>query len=104
MAAKSKPCPNKDNFVQQSNRIMVIQVGFYSGNVDTIIKLLYKCVRPGFRIVPQFSTRIDIPEIKTESSFHSGVNMSKTNCKIIESFYIYKNTQLKKQNTQMSIS
>ena len=32
----------------------------------------------------QFSKRIDIPEIETESSFHSGVNMSKTNCKIME--------------------
>ena len=51
MAAKSKRGLNKANFVQQSNRIAVIQVGLCSGNVDTIIKLLYKCVRPGFRIV-----------------------------------------------------
>ena len=47
-------------------------------------------------LYPQFSTRIDIPEIETESSFHSGVNVSKTNCKIMESFNIYENTQLKK--------
>ena len=44
----------------------------------------------------QFSTRIDIPEIETKSSFHSGVNVSKTNCKIMESFNIYENTHLKK--------
>ena len=47
-------------------------------------------------LYPQFSTRIDILEIETESSFHSGVNLSKTNCTIMESFNIYKNTQLKK--------
>ena len=45
---------------------------------------------------PQFLTRIDIPEIETESSFHSGENVSKTNCKIMESFNIYEITQLKK--------
>ena len=27
-------------------------------------------------LYPHFSTRIDIPEIETESSFHSGVNVS----------------------------
>ena len=49
-------------------------------------------------LYPQFSTRIDIPEIKnkTESSFHSGVNVSKTKCNIMESFNIYESTQLKK--------
>ena len=47
-------------------------------------------------LYPQFSSRIDIPEIETESSFHSGVNVSKTYCKIMESFSIYENTQLKK--------
>ena len=51
MAAKWKRKRNKANFVQQSNIIMVIEVGLRSGIVDTIIKLLYKCVRPGFRIV-----------------------------------------------------
>ena len=45
---------------------------------------------------PQFSTSMDILEIETESSFHSGVNVSKTNCKIMENFNIYENTQLKK--------
>ena len=55
-------------------------------------------------LYPQFSTRIDIPEIETESSIHSWANVSKINCKIMESFNIYKNTQLKKQNTQISIS
>ena len=43
-------------------------------------------------LYPQFSTRVDIPEIETESSFHWGVNVSKTN----ESFNIYENTQLKR--------
>ena len=47
-------------------------------------------------LYPQFSPRIDILEVETESSFHSGVNPSKTNCKIMESFKIYENTQLKK--------
>ena len=48
-------------------------------------------------LYPQFLTRIDIPEIETESSFHLGVNVSKTNCKkIMESSNIYENTQLKK--------
>ena len=51
-----------------------------------------------------FSMRIDIPEIESEDSFHSVVNVSKTNCKIMESFNIYKNTQLKKANMQISIS
>ena len=41
-------------------------------------------------LYPQFSMRIDIPEIKTESSFHSGVNVSKTNNKIMERFNIYR--------------
>ena len=45
---------------------------------------------------PQFSTRIDITEIETESSFHSGVNVSKTNCKVMDSFNIYVKNQLKK--------
>ena len=45
-------------------------------------------------LYPQFSTRIDIPEI--ESSFHSDVTVSKTNCKIMECFNTYENTQLKK--------
>ena len=40
--------------------------------------------------------RVDILEIETESCFHSGVNVSKTNCKTMESFNIYENTQLKK--------
>ena len=44
-------------------------------------------------LYPQFSTKIEIPEIETESSFHSGVNVSKTSCKIMESFNIYENTQ-----------
>ena len=52
-------------------------------------------------LYPQFSTRIDIHEIETESSFHSGVNVSKTNCKIMESFNIYENTQLKKANKHL---
>ena len=47
-------------------------------------------------LYPQFSTRIDIPEIETESSFHLGVNVSKSNCRIMESFNIYENTQLTK--------
>ena len=47
-------------------------------------------------LYPQFSTRIDIHEIETESSFHLGVNVSITNCKIMESFNIYENTQLKR--------
>ena len=47
-------------------------------------------------LYPQFSTRIDIPEFKTEGSFHSAVNVSQTNCKIMESLNIYQNTQLKK--------
>ena len=34
-------------------------------------------------LYPQFSTRIDSTEIETESSFHLGVNVSKTNCKIM---------------------
>ena len=51
MAAKTKRGRNKANFEQQSNRITVILVGLLSGNVDTVIKLLYKCVRPGFRII-----------------------------------------------------
>ena len=41
-------------------------------------------------LYPQFSMRIDIPEIETESSFHLGVNVSKTNCNIMESFNITK--------------
>ena len=41
-------------------------------------------------LYPHFSSRIDIPEIETES------RLSKTNWKIMESFNIYKNTQLKK--------
>ena len=45
---------------------------------------------------PQFSTRIDIFEIKTESCFYSGAKVSKTNCKTMESFNIDENTQLKK--------
>ena len=48
------------------------------------------------KLYPQFSTRIGISKIETECSFCSGVNMSKTNCTIIESFNIYDNTQLKK--------
>ena len=87
MAAKSKWGRIKADFVQQSNRITVIEVGLCSGNIDTVIKLLYKCVR----LYPQFSTRIDIPEIETESSFHS-----RRECLIMESFNIYENTQLKK--------
>ena len=56
-------------------------------------------------LYPQFSTRIVILEIETESSFHSGVNVSKRNCKIMESFNIYENTQSKKkQKTQIRIS
>ena len=47
-------------------------------------------------LYPQFTTRIDIPETETESSFHSGVTVSKTNCKIMECFNTYENTQLKK--------
>ena len=47
-------------------------------------------------LYPQFSMKIDIPEIKTESSLHWGVNMSKTNFTIMESFNINENTQLKK--------
>ena len=47
-------------------------------------------------LYPQISKRIAIPEMETESSFHSGMNVSKTNCKIMESFKIYENTQLKK--------
>ena len=45
---------------------------------------------------PQFSTRIDILEVETESSFHWGVNATKTNCKIMKKSNIYENTQLKK--------
>ena len=51
IAAKSKRGRKKANWVQQSNRITVIKVGLCSGIVDTIIDLLFKCVRPGFRIV-----------------------------------------------------
>ena len=47
-------------------------------------------------LYPLFSMRIDIPEFETERSFHSGVKVSKTNCKITESFNIYENTQFKK--------
>ena len=54
------------------------------------------CQRSGSRIVSSILTRIDIPEIETESTLHSGVKVSKTNCKIMESFNIYENTQLKK--------
>ena len=54
MVAKSMRVQNKANFVQQSNRIAVISVGLSSGNVDTVIKPFYKCVRPGFRIVSSF--------------------------------------------------
>ena len=35
-----------------------------------------------------------IDKMETESSFHSGVNVS--NCKIMDSFNIYENTHLKK--------
>ena len=42
-------------------------------------------------LYPQFSTRIDIPEIETERSFHSGVNVSNHG-----NFNIYDNIQLKK--------
>ena len=65
-----------------------------------MLKLLLNCFigvsDPDSELYLQFSTRIDIPEIETESSFHSGVNVSKTNCKIMESFNIEENTQLKK--------
>ena len=47
-------------------------------------------------LYPQFSMRIDILEMETVSSFLSGVNPSKTNCKTMESFNIYENNQLKK--------
>ena len=51
MAAKSKGGQKKANFVQQRNIIAVLEVGICSGNVDTVIKLLYKCGRPAFRLV-----------------------------------------------------
>ena len=45
---------------------------------------------------PKFSKRIDNLEIETESRFHLGGNVSKTNYKIMESFSSYENTKLKK--------
>ena len=51
----------------------------------------------------QFSTRIDIPEIETESSFHLGVKVSKTNCKFMEILTSTKIPNQKKQNMQISI-
>ena len=40
----------------------------------------------------QFSTRLDILQIKTESSLHSGVNVSETN----ENFNIYEKYSIEK--------
>ena len=55
-------------------------------------------------LYPQFLTRIDIPEIETESSFHLGVNVSKPNCKFMEILTSKKIPNWKKQNMQISIS
>ena len=46
-------------------------------------------------LYPQFSMRIDIPEIELKVASIRGVNVSKTKCKIMESFNIFENAQLK---------
>ena len=77
---------------------MVTKVCLRSGIVDTanLMNWFISVSDQDSESYPQFSTRIDIFEMETESGFHSGVNVSKTNCKTMESFNIYENTQLKK--------
>ena len=97
MAAKSKRVRNKADFVQQSNRITVIYIKLVF--VQVILIPLLNCFisvsDQDSELYPQFSTRIDIPEIETESGFHSGSWKVLTSTKI---------PNWKKQNTQISIS
>ena len=54
-------------------------------------------------MVSSIFNEIDIFEIKTESSLHSGVNVSEKTCKILE-ITLQKYPIEKKQNTQISNS
>ena len=63
--------------------------------VEIVKELIYKCVRPRFKVVYEINTF----EIETESSFHSAVNASG---KIVKSWKVLKFT--KDQNTQIKIS
>ena len=80
--------------MQQSNRITLLKLVFFQ--VMLIPYCFISVSDQDSELYPQLSTRIDITEIETESSFHSGVNVSKTNSKSMDSLNIYKNTQLKK--------
>ena len=73
MAAKSKRVLIKAIFVQQSNRIFgLLKLVF----VQVILILLLNCFisvsDQDSELYPQFSTRIDIPDIEMESNFHLG--------------------------------
>ena len=104
MAAKSKRGQKKKaNFVQQGNRITVkFKLVFVQVFLIPLLNCFISVSDQDSESYPQFSTRINILEIETESNFHSGVNLSKTNCKITESFNIYENSRKypigKKQN------
>ena len=73
MTKQGKFCAAK----QQNN-------GYLSRSSFRYYELINKCVRPEFSIVSSIFNK------------SSGVNVSKTNCKTMESFNIYENTQLKK--------
>ena len=70
MAAKSKQEGNKANFMQQNNRITVIKLVFVQVMLILLLNCFISVSDQDSELYSQFSTRIDIPEIETESSFH----------------------------------
>ena len=108
MADESKQRPKKATFVEQKQQ----NKGYLSLSsfdpqpdfVDTVNELIYKCVGQGFKILSSIFNEIDIFEIETESSFHLGVNVSEKTIKSWKVLTFTKIPNLKKQNTQISIS